>query len=176
MGTYYPEVSKNPLPLCEMGNIFDRDAILKIHREYIEAGAKAIKTNTFQANRIYLSSEFDVVKKVIESGIKIAREAADNKNVLIFGNIGQMPPKEATGFDDYREIADVFLTNGISAFLFETYSSLDYLIEIAEYIKSKEKDSFIITSFAIEADGQTRMGEWGNNLINEAAACEHMML
>lgn len=174
MGTYYPEVSKNPLPLCEMGNIFDRDAILKIHREYIEAGAKAIKTNTFQANRIYLSSEFDVVKKVIESGIKIAREAADNKNVLIFGNIGQMPPKEATGFDDYREIADVFLTNGISAFLFETYSSLDYLIEIAEYIKSKEKDSFIITSFAIEADGQTRMGEWGNNLINEAAACEHI--
>jgi methionine synthase I (cobalamin-dependent) len=174
MGTYYPEVSKNPLPLCEMGNIFDRDTILKIHREYIAAGARAIKTNTFQANRIFLSPEFDVVRKVIESGIKIAREAAADGKVLIFGSIGQMAPKEATSFNDYREIVDVFLINGITDFIFETYSSLDHLIEIAEYIKSKEKDSFIITSFAIEADGQTRMGEWGDKLINEAANCKHI--
>lgn len=174
MGTYYPEVSKKALPECEMGNIFDKDTIFKIHCEYIDAGAKAIKTNTFQANSISLSSDFEVVEKVIESGIKIAREAVGDRDVLIFGNIGQMSSKEATSVDDYIEIVDVFLNNGIRDFLFETYSSMDHLKEIASYIKSKEEDSFIITSFAIGADGQTRMGEWGENLINEAASCEYI--
>ena len=154
MGTYYPEVSNKPLPECEMANIFDKDTILKIHREYIAAGAKAIKTNTFQANKISLSSEFKVVEEVIESGIKIARQAVSDKHVLIFGNIGQMGPQEITSFDDYREIVDVFLNNDITNFIFETYSSIDYLKDLSQYIKSKEKDSFIITSFAIEADGQ----------------------
>lgn len=174
MGTYYSEVSKRPLPECEMGNIFDRETILKIHREYIDAGAKAIKTNTFQANKVSLSSEFEVVEKVIESGIKIAREAVGGRDVLIFADIGQMGPKEATSLDDYREIVDVFLKNGIEDFIFETYSSMDYLIELAEYIKSRVDDSFIITSFAIGADGQTRMGEWGENLLKEASSCEYI--
>ncbi len=174
MGTYYPEVSNKPLPECEMANIFDKDTILKIHREYIAAGAKAIKTNTFQANKISLSSEFKVVEEVIESGIKIARQAVSDKHVLIFGNIGQMGPQEITSFDDYREIVDVFLNNDITNFIFETYSSIDYLKDLSQYIKSKEKDSFIITSFAIEADGQTRMGEWGENLLREASSCQYI--
>lgn len=172
MGTYYSEVAKKPMPECEMANIFDKETILKIHREYIDAGAKAIKTNTFQANKVSLSSEFEVVAKVIESGIEIAREAVGDKDVLIFGNIGQMGPMETTSFEDYREIIDIFLNKGITDFLFETYSSMDYLKELAQYIKSKEEDSFIITSFAIGADGQTRMAEWGENLLNEASSCE----
>ena len=171
MGTYYPEVSNRPLPECEMGNIFDQDTILKIHREYIDAGAKAIKTNTFRANRISISGDFGVVEKVIESGIKIAQEAVGDRDVLVFGDIGQIGTKETTTFDDYREIVDVFLNNGIVDFLFETYSSMDYLIEIAQYIKSKVEDSFIIASFAIGADGQTSMGEWGENLMKEASHC-----
>lgn len=171
MGTYYPEVSNRPLPECEMGNIFDQDTILKIHREYIDAGAKAIKTNTFRANRISISGDFGVVEKVIESGIKIAQEAVGDRDVLIFGDIGQIATKETTTFNDYREIVDVFLNNGIEDFLFETYSSMDYLIEIAQYIKSKLEDSFIIASFAIGADGQTSMGEWGENLMKEASNC-----
>lgn len=169
LGTYYPEVSQRPLPQCEMGNIFDKDTILKIHKEYIEAGANAIKTNTFQANTRALSSDYEVVRKVLESGIKIARDAVGDNHVMIFANIGQMAPKEVTSLDDYKKIVDVFLENGITDFLFETYSSIDYLIEIAEYIKSIEKDSYIITSFAIGADGQTSMGGWGENLIKEAS-------
>jgi methionine synthase I (cobalamin-dependent)/5,10-methylenetetrahydrofolate reductase len=174
MGTYYPEVSIKPMPECEMANIFDRETILKIHSEYIEAGAKAIKTNTFQANKIALSSEFEVVAKVIESGIQIAGDAVGDRDVIIFGNIGQMGPMESISFNDYWEIVDVFLDNGITDFLFETYSSLDYLKEIAEYIKSIEKDSFIITSFAIGADGQTRMGEWGDDLLKRASSCQYI--
>ena len=56
MGTYYSELSGNDISYCEFGNLNDRDLIKKIHCNYIEAGAKLIRTNTFSANTHDLTS------------------------------------------------------------------------------------------------------------------------
>lgn len=169
MGTYYPDKSKRVMPECEMANLFDSEVIYEIHKEYVDAGAMAIKTNTFQANTVSLGTDFSVVKNVIEAGISLAKKAVVKTETLVFANIGPIPGNNEKSIDEHKEIIDIFLENGINDFLFETFSEIGTLKELAKYIKEKDEDAFIITSFAVGADGLTRTGEVGEDLLSEAA-------
>lgn len=169
MGTYYPDKSKRVMPECEMANLFDSEVIYEIHKEYVDAGAMAIKTNTFQANTVSLGTNFSVVKNVIEAGISLAKKAVKNTETLVFADIGPIPGHDENSIDEHKEIIDIFLENGINDFLFETFSEIGTLKELAKYIKAKDEDAFIITSFAVGADGLTRTGEVGEDLLSEAA-------
>lgn len=169
MGTYYPDKSKRVMPECEMANLFDLEVIYEIHKEYVDAGAMAIKTNTFQANTVSLGTDFSVVKNVIEAGLSLAKRAVDKTGTLVFADIGPIPGHDENSIDEHKEIIDIFLENGINDFLFETFSEIDKLKELAKYIKAKDEDAFIITSFAVGADGLTRTGEVGEDLLSEAA-------
>ena len=51
MGTYFSSKEHLPGSGCEMASIEKPVLISAIHREYLEAGARVIKTNTFAANR-----------------------------------------------------------------------------------------------------------------------------
>lgn len=169
MGTYYPDKSKRVMPECEMANLFDSEVIYEIHKEYVNAGAMAIKTNTFQANTVSLGTDFSVVKNVIEAGISLAKKAVEKTETLVFADIGPIPGNNEKSIDEHKEIIDIFLENGINDFLFETFSEIGTLKELAKYIKEKDEDAFIITSFAVGADGLTRTGEVGEDLLSEAA-------
>lgn len=169
MGTYYPDKSKRVMPECEMANLFDSEVIYEIHKEYVDAGAMAIKTNTFQANTVSLGTDFSVVKNVIEAGISLAKKAVVKTETLVFADIGPIPGNDEKSIDEHKEIIDIFLENGINDFLFETFSEIGTLKELAKYIKTKDEDAFIITSFAVGADGLTRTGEVGEDLLSEAA-------
>lgn len=173
MGTYYPDKSTRVMPECEMANLFDSEVIFEIHREYVDAGAMAIKTNTFQANTVSLGTNFSVVKNVIEAGIDLAKRAAAKTDTLVFADIGPIPKTKEHSIDEDlaegKKIIDIFLSKGINDFLFETFSDLDKLLDLAKYIKAKDSDAFIITSFAVGADGFTRTGEVGEDLIFKAA-------
>lgn len=169
MGTYYPDKSKRVMPECEMANLFDSEVIYEIHKEYVDAGAMAIKTNTFQANTVSLGTDFSVVKNVIEAGISLAKKAVVKTETLVFADIGPIPGNDEKSIDEHKEIIDIFLENGINDFLFETFSEIGTLKELAKYIKTKDEDAFIITSFAVGADGLTRTGEVGEDLLGAAA-------
>lgn len=49
MGTYYKAV---PGVECEQANLTDPAGVLAVHREYLAAGADAVKTNTFSLPRL----------------------------------------------------------------------------------------------------------------------------
>ena len=49
MGTYY---KGRPGQECEQASLTDPEGVLAVHREYLEAGAEAIKTNTFGLPRM----------------------------------------------------------------------------------------------------------------------------
>ncbi len=172
MGTYYQEKSGQPLPACEMANLFDSQVVLQIHREYVEAGAAAIKTNTFQANSRALNADMDVVERVIRAGVALAKQAVADTGVKVFADIGPIAPDELVNFEDYQAIIDVFLQEGMEYFLLETFSSFCCMDEIAAYIKEKSPHAYVIASFAISPDGQTRYGEFGDSLLARAANCE----
>ena len=91
MGTYYNEIVKEPLANCVLANIYAPEVIQKIHNEYIDAGAKLIRTNTFCANTKILNRDLDFVKDVIRAGCQIVKKCVADKNVFIAGSIGPIP-------------------------------------------------------------------------------------
>ena len=75
-------------------NLTDPGAVAAIHREYIEAGAQLILTNTFGANRFKLSKH-GLDQKMIQinqAGVELAKRvvSASFKEVLIGGDIGPL--------------------------------------------------------------------------------------
>ena len=172
MGTYYSELTGNDASYCEFGNLNDKNTIRRIHDEYIDAGAKLIRTNTFSANTKELGISRKTLKDIIKSGVQIAKEAAENKGIFIGASIGPIREKSADEnydevLDEYKFIADCFLENNIDIFIFETLSNVNYLQEISRYIKGKNPDSFILTQFAVKPDGFTRDGYSTSKIVSE---------
>ncbi|MBN7774456.1 bifunctional homocysteine S-methyltransferase/methylenetetrahydrofolate reductase [Clostridium aminobutyricum] len=166
MGTYYATISPNPLSRCELANLYERHTILDIHQQYIEAGCKAIRTNTFGANRVYLEGNADLVQEVISKGYEIALEAVKDKDVLVFADIGPIPASETVDArKEYIEIIDQFLALGATHFVFETFSEDRFLAELARYIKGRNSTTFVLAEFAVSPEGYTRLGESGRKLI-----------
>jgi homocysteine S-methyltransferase len=112
-----------------------------IHREYIEAGADAIETNSFGANRLRLAP-FGLAAKaglLNRRAAQLAREARDvagRANVLIAGSIGPLESpvhgpehqRDAVIRAAFREQIEGLLEGGADLLLFETFSDLDELL------------------------------------------------
>ena len=172
MGTYFASLSDPSFTHCELANLTDPDLILSIHEAYVKAGAQAIKTNTFAANRFSLECSKDQVQKVIESAYRLAHQAVNGTSVFIFANIGPIPETGQVDMKkEYCEIADLFLSLGAKNFLFETFSEANYLQDVAAYIKEKNPNAFILVEFAVAPDGYSRQGELGTNLYETMNAC-----
>jgi len=172
MGTYYSEISGEGTTFSEKANINNPDIIKKIHSEYIEAGAKLIRTNTFSANTYALNKTKEEIKAIIESACEIAEESANSKDVFVGASIGPIStPKYVEHLEnieeEYKYIVDIFLDKDIDIFIFETFSSLESIKNVIEYIKSKNREAFILVQFAVMANGHTQKGKTVNDLINE---------
>ena len=68
MGTYY---KAKPGQECEQANLLDPDGILTVHRAYLEAGADAIKTNTFGLPRM-AAAQNPMWEAMADEGWKLA--------------------------------------------------------------------------------------------------------
>ncbi|MFB0919620.1 MAG: bifunctional homocysteine S-methyltransferase/methylenetetrahydrofolate reductase [Oscillospiraceae bacterium] len=159
MGTYYAEKYGREPEFCEFANISHPERIENIHREYIEAGADAITTNTFGANSSGLDCEWDSVSRIIESGWNIANKAVMGTNTAVFADIGPIPHIEnVDNTAQYIKIADLFLKLGAQNFIFETFSSPEGIGFLTEHIKICNPNAVIICSFAVSPDGFTREG------------------
>ena len=166
MGTYYDELTDDGIG-CELANIKNSELIRGIHKEYIEAGAKAILTNTFATGIDAFLGDRDLQKKVINAGIDIAIEAA-KEEAYVFADMGSLSAdSNNAAFEEYKIIADIFLEKGIKNFFFETRNSTIGLKSIGEYIKEKSPDSFIIVSFAVMPDGYSSEGYYYKTLFKE---------
>ena len=75
-------------------NLTNPAAVADIHREYIEAGARLIITNTFGANRFKLSKHGleDQVAEINHAGVELAKRAVSTsfKDVLVAGDVGPL--------------------------------------------------------------------------------------
>ena len=74
-GTYYAKkYDTGSLP--ELANLQASDRVLAIHKEYIEAGAKIIRTNTFASNTVCLGAGFNTMScyiKMEKQPLKLSR-------------------------------------------------------------------------------------------------------
>ncbi|NMC27981.1 MAG: bifunctional homocysteine S-methyltransferase/methylenetetrahydrofolate reductase [Syntrophomonadaceae bacterium] len=165
-GTYYANICKNPLSPCELANIHDQNTVLNIHREYIAAGCQAIRTNTFAANRVTMKNDLPVLKEVIRQGYRLAQESALGTEVMVFADVGPIARQfEEDLWEGYQEIVDEFLSLGASHFIFETFSSDEYLPELCAYIKEQNPQAYILVEFSVSPEGFTRIGLPGKKLL-----------
>ncbi len=75
-------------------NLTNPAVVAEVHREYIEAGAQIILTNTFSANRFKLKKHglADKLDEINRAGVELAKRvaAASSKDVLIAGDVGPL--------------------------------------------------------------------------------------
>ena len=64
----------------ELWNITNKESIIKLHKEYINAGAQVLTTNTFGANELKLESEEYSLEEIISAGVKNAVVACEECN------------------------------------------------------------------------------------------------
>ena len=170
-GTYYTQLTGNT-GIPEPANENDPDTVIRIHMDYIEAGADVIRTNTFASNADTLcnGTAYEKVKKNIAAGVKCAKEAVkrSGRDVLIAGDIG--PLRTVGTYDEYKIIAEELLDNGVDMIVFETFPDIDDIIPAIHYIKSRNKDIFVVVQFCVNQFGYTNTGLSGENLIRRA--CE----
>jgi homocysteine S-methyltransferase len=116
------------------------DLIASIHREYLEAGADAIETDTFGANRFRLA-EYGLERQACQinrRAAQLAREARDTagRDALVAGSIGPLgsamrgQPRPHPGFARaaFREQIEGLLEGGVDMFVLETFGDLDTIL------------------------------------------------
>lgn len=169
MGTYFSVMTGLETEKCEKMNVLDPDTITKIHKEYVDAGAKILRTNTFSANSILTGGDRDMLSRIIRNGYKIAVNAA-NEDAVVCADISALYENPETDFDieeEYRFIADCFLDEGAEVFIFETLSDLSVVMPAIDYILSRKKDAEIIVSFTLLPDRCTRSGVSAESLLKQ---------
>ena len=167
-GTYYAKkYDTGSLP--ELANLQASDRVLAIHKEYIEAGAKIIRTNTFASNTVCLGAGFDEVRNNIKNAVDIAREAVKGTDVLVAADIGPIPGENMIEKEhiekEYVDIVNVFKECGVDIFVFETFPELGF---IDKAIENAGENGFVITQFAINQFGYSSAGFSARKLIEEA--------
>ena len=162
MGTYY---KAKPGTECEQGNLLDPAGVRKVHREYLAAGAEAIKTNTFGLPRMAAARQPDW-QALARAGWKLAAEAAVETGAAVFADLGPAPDTEAaTAGSIYTAVARCFVEQGAKNFLFETLSSDAGVLEAVQAVKAQVPDAFVLVSFAVLPDGYTREGMYSKDLV-----------
>ena len=168
MGTYY---KSKPGQECEQANLTDPEGVLAVHREYLAAGADAIKTNTFGLPRMAAAGN-PVWEMLADEGWKLAQQAAAETGAAVFADLGPAPDTEALPAAQlYAALADRFAALGAKNFLFETLSTESGVAEAAKHIKEIVPDAFVLVSFAVLPDGYTREGRHCTELVRRMAEC-----
>ena len=161
MGTYYKAA---PGVECEQANLTDPAGVLAVHREYLAAGADAVKTNTFSLPRL-AAAHTPGWEQLAQAGWQLAVQAAKETGAAVFADLGPAPDTEAVPAGQvYTAVAKQFAALGARNFLFETLSSDAGLLDAVGAIKAEVSDAFVLVSFAVLPDGYTREGMYCKDL------------
>ena len=161
MGTYYKAA---PGVECEQANLTDPAGVLAVHREYLAAGADAVKTNTFSLPRL-AAAHTPGWEQLAQAGWQLAVQAAEETGAAVFADLGPAPDTEAVPAGQvYTAVAKQFAALGARNFLFETLSSDAGLLDAVGAIKAEVSDAFVLVSFAVLPDGYTREGMYCKDL------------
>ena len=171
MGTYFASRPGRAEERCERANLTRPEEILHIHRAYLQAGCRAIKTNTFSVSIDLANGSDEIARDIVEVGSRLALQAAQPYDAYVFADLGPAPLDHSrTPAEVYRMQAKWFLGQGITHFLAETLSDDEGIPELACWLKEQCPEAFLMVSFAVGHDGLTRAGHLGSDLYRRTAA------
>ena len=146
--------------------VSEPERIGEIHRQYVAAGARVLKTNTFGANAVRLE-RFGLQGRVLEinrAAAQIAKTAAENKGVYVAGSVGPLgiTGKEAAarGIDRakcFREQLSALREGEVDLVVFETFMDVEEMeIALREWTVSGGGPA--LCSFACVREGRISSG------------------
>lgn len=162
-------------------NLSQPDLISTIHKQYIQAGAQVITSNTWSANRLKLKN-YGLDSQLFEinlRGAQLAREVAGDY-VWVAGCIGplgvRIEPWGPTSFDEARDFfleqAQALRQGGVDLFVLEGFADLNEIQQAIRAVRSLG-DFPIVAMMATNDDGQTLFGtepEWFVRKLDEWGA------
>jgi len=174
----------------EAWNLTQPERVLKIQRNYVDAGADCLITNTFGGSRLMLKrhGHADDLRAVNSAGARLAREAFAGREGFVLGDLGplgailepygDLSQEEARAA--YEEQARALVEAGVDAVIIETQTSLEEIgvaIDAAKaagapcviaslaYDLSADK-TFYVTMMGVTPDrAAVFAGEHGANII-----------
>ena len=168
-GTYYFQLTADTEP-CERANLTNPETVLSIHKAYLEAGADAIKTNTFALHAPTFSDRQERAD-LRRAGYLLAGQAAEETGARVFCDIGPVPDEETTDpAEALMEAAADFADLGGRCFLFETQGAFAPLEPALAYLQAHVPGAEIAVSFAVSQDGFSNKGLSYLSLTEKAAA------
>jgi len=152
-------------------NLTQPAVIADIHRDYIQAGAEVIKTNTFSANRTKLERHGlqDQVAEINAAAVNLLQRTvmASFKEVLIAGDVGplgmplapfgRIQPEEA--FNIYAEQVQALMDAGVDVILVETMVDILAVKAAVDAVHHIDPGMPVIASMAFTRDRRTLLGD-----------------
>ena len=168
-GTNYFQMGLMSGDAPEMWNVEHPDRVRTLHRQFIEAGADIVLTNTFGGNRhrLKLHDGQDRVRELNMAAVKNARaeaEAFTSRQIFVAGSIGPtgeiyMPvgtfPYEE-GVSAFAEQAAALKEAGADVLWIETMSGEEELRAAVEGAATAGLP--IVTTMSFDTNGRTMMG------------------
>jgi methionine synthase / methylenetetrahydrofolate reductase(NADPH) len=159
-----------------------------IHREYVEAGARILETNTFGANPVKLSSfgleaRTEAINRAAVARARAGIRAAGVPGVLVVGAMGPLgiriepwgPTAKAEAEAHFGRQVEGLLEGGVDGFLLETFQDPGELRQAIVAVKSRS-DLPVLAQVTIDEEGRTAYGtdveavarsleEWGADAV-----------
>jgi homocysteine S-methyltransferase len=159
------------LPLWSANALISHpETVLQIHREYVEAGADIITTNTFRTTRRTMKranlpdrSE-QLTKRAIELAYQ-ARSAFPDREILVAGSIAPLEdcyrpdlvPSDTELKDEHAELAGRVAREGVDFLLLETMNTIREAYAACEAAMATGKE--VVVSFICNTKGELYGGE-----------------
>ena len=166
-------------------NVRAPDMVRDVHAAYVKAGAQALETNTFGANRMKLAQHGleQQVGEFNRRAASIAREAA-GADVIVAGAVGplgiRIEPFGPTSRDEacamFAEQMTALREGGADCFILETMSDLAEMEQAIRAARDVDASAPVISQMTIGPDGLTAFGataediaralaEWGADIV-----------
>ena len=152
-------------------NLTRADLLREVHRDYVDAGADFVETNTYGANRHKLTrfGLADKVREINVAGARLAREAVDaspRQGVLVMGSMGRVGVEltplgkltPARARDLFSEQVDGLLDGGVDGLILETFTNPDELLLALEVVRERCPEHLVVTLVTVGEAGSTVFG------------------
>jgi S-methylmethionine-dependent homocysteine/selenocysteine methylase len=175
------------LPLWSANALLSHpDVVLQIHKDYIEAGADILVTNTFRTNRrVFMAANLpDRSLELTTKAVQLAHQARrsfPHREILVAGCVAPVedcykpelvpPPQEL--FDEHSEMVERLAKLGVDFFLIETMTTMREAYAACNAAKATGKE--VIVSFTCTKDGTLYGGEQLTDAITAIAGLQPTM-
>lgn len=173
----------SPMSFSEQ-NLSNPENVIKLHLEYIHAGARIIETNTFRANRLQLVPYGleDQLKEINSAAVRLAREAiarSGRDDVFVAGSVGPLgalvkPYGNLTLAELgrlYQEQIEVLYEAGVDILTIETHPSLLETLEAVRAARTLDTRPIIAQMTFLE-EGLTKFGDELRRSLEALAAAD----